>query len=94
MAVGMAAAVSDSLSQLQRPPRGCLFLPGVAGQMPALPPSSPPCFTPPSPFSFSLPPSLPSFPLLHPFFPAAALAGGGTDTRGCGLRPPSDPAPR
>lgn len=60
MAVGMAAAVvSDSSSQLQRPPRGCLFLPGVAGQVPALPPSSPPCFTSP-PFSFSLPPSLPS----------------------------------
>lgn len=65
--MGMAAAVvSDSLCQLQRPVRGRLFLPGVAGQVPVLPPSSPPRFTLPSPFSFSLPPFLPSSP---PSFP-------------------------
>lgn len=61
MAVGMAAAaVSDSLPQLQRAPRRRLLLPGVAGQVPALPPSSPPRFTLPSPCSFSLPFTLPS----------------------------------
>lgn len=89
MAVGMAAAVvSDPLSLSCSARRGwggaCSLLPGRRGRCERCPrphlPASP--FLP-SPFSSLFSPP-----------PAAALAGGGADTRECGLRPPSDPAPR